>query len=125
MRGQLLPRLPKDAPMNVLGSHVTFDGQTSKQTDWRLAAGWKIVNERLKDIEALERRNKSQIKYEVDKAFEMAKYLDDTNLTKRDPATSQAYTSMVQMFTSKLEELTPLMILQKLDKEKQDLHKLL
>ena len=83
------------------------------------------MNERLKDIEALERRNKSQIKYEVDKAFEMAKYLDETNLTKRDPATSQAYTSMVQMFTSKLEELTPLMILQKLDKEKKDLHKLL
>ena len=54
----------------------------------KLAAGWRIVNERLKDIEALEKKNKSQIKYEVDKAFEMAKYLDDTNFTSRDPATS-------------------------------------
>ena len=61
----------------------------------KLAAGWRIVNERLKDIEQLEKRNKSQIKYEVDKAFEMAKYLDETNLASRDPATTQAYTSMV------------------------------
>ena len=53
-----------------------------------MAAGWRIVNERLKDIDALEKRNKSQIKYEVDKAFEIAKYLDESNFSKRDPATS-------------------------------------
>ena len=76
-----------------------------------MAAGWRIVNERLKDIDALEKRNKSRIKYEVDKAFEMAKYLDETNFTSRDPATSQAYTSMVQMCMSKLDQLTPFMIL--------------
>ena len=43
--------------------------EASKQ----LAAGWKIVNERLKDLEQLEKRNKSKLKFEVDKAFEMAK----------------------------------------------------
>ena len=69
----------------------------------QLAAGWRIVNERLKDIEQLERRNHSRIKYEVDKAFEMAKYLDETNLSSRDPATSHAYTSMVQMCVQKLD----------------------
>ena len=73
------------------------------------------MNERLKDIEHLEARQKSQIKYEVEKAFEMAKYLDETNMSSRDPATTQAYTSMVQMCMSHLDKLTPLMILQKLD----------
>ena len=91
----------------------------------KLAAGWRIVNERLKDIEQLEKRNKSQIKYEVDKAFEMAKYLDETNLASRDPATTQAYTSMVQMCMSRLDHLTPFMILQKLEQEKKDLQQLL
>ena len=69
----------------------------------KLAAGWRIVNERLQDLKALEQRNKSQIKYEVDKAFEMSKYLDETNFTARDPATSKAYTNMVQMCLSKLD----------------------
>ena len=73
------------------------------------------MNERLKDLDALEKRNKSQIKYEVDKAFEMAKYLDETNFTSRDPAVSQAYTSMIQMCMSKLDQLTPFMILKKLE----------
>ena len=49
----------------------------------------------MKEIEALEARNQSKIKYEVDKAFEMAKYLEETKLAKRDPQTSQAYTSIV------------------------------
>jgi len=57
----------------------------------------------------------------VDKAFEMAKYLDKTNFASRDPAANQAYTSMVQMFLGKVEELTPFMILQKLEAERKDL----
>ena len=91
----------------------------------QLAAGWRIVNERLKDLQQLEKRNKSQVKYEVEKAFEMAKYLDETNFSSRDPATSQAYTSMVNMCMSKLDQLTPFMILQKLEQEKRDLGQLL
>lgn len=87
----------------------------------RLSAGWKIVNERLKDIKAIEERNKSQIKYEVDKAFEMTKYLDDTNFTRRDPRLSQAYNSLVQMCLTKLDSLSPFMILQKIEKEKSEL----
>ena len=91
----------------------------------QLAAGWRIVNERLKDLEQLEKRNKSQVKYEVEKAFEMAKYLDETNFSSRDPATSQAYTNIVNMCMNKLEKLTPFMILRKLEQEKQDLRRLL
>ena len=33
--------------------------RTNEKSLRKLAAGWKIVNERLKDIEALEKRNKS------------------------------------------------------------------
>ena len=67
--------------------------------------------ERLKDIEALEKKNKSLIKYEVDKAFEMTKYLDETNFSKRDPAVGQAYISLVRMCMNKMDNLTPFMIL--------------
>jgi hypothetical protein len=86
-----------------------------KKNAEKLAAGWRIVNERLKDIEMLEKRNKSQIKYEVEKAFEMTKYLDETNFTKRDPEVGQAYISLVRMCMSKMENLTPFMILQKIE----------
>ena len=55
----------------------------------------------------------------------MAKYLDETNFSSRDPATSQAYTNIVNMCMNKLEKLTPFMILRKLEQEKQDLRRLL
>ena len=55
----------------------------------------------------------------------MAKYLDETNFSSRDPATSHAYTNIVNMCMNKLEKLTPFMILQKLEQEKQDLGRLL
>ena len=79
--------------------------------------GWKIIQERLQEIEALEARNRSQIKYEVDKAFEMAKYLEETKLAKRDPQTSQAYSSIIQMCMNRVDRLTPRMIVQKLEQE--------
>ena len=91
----------------------------------QMSAGWRMVNERLKDLQALEDRNKSQIKYEVEKAFEMTKYLDETNFKSRDPATSQAYLSMVQMCLTRLDQLTPHMMVKKLEEEKNDLQKLL
>ena len=50
----------------------------------------------MKRVEEREKRLEDQIKYEVDKAFEMTKYLDSTNFASRDPATSQAYSSLVQ-----------------------------
>lgn len=64
----------------------------------------------MREIEALEARHKSQIKYEVDKAFEMAKYLEETKLSKRDPQASQAYASIVQMCMNRVDQLTPEMI---------------
>ena len=91
----------------------------------QLATGWRHLNKRLKDLEQVEKRTKSQVKFEVDKAFEMVKYLDETNFSSRDPATSHAYTSMVQMCVNKLDQLTPFMILQKLEEEKRDLKQLL
>ena len=69
----------------------------------------------MKELEVLEARNKSRIKYEVDKAFEMAKYLEDTKVSKRDPQTSQAYSSIVQMCMNRVDKLTPGVILQKLE----------
>ena len=40
----------------------------------KISEAWQFINDRIAEIEAIERRNNSQIKYEVDKAFEMAKY---------------------------------------------------
>ena len=40
----------------------------------KLSEAWSFVNDRIAEIEAIEKRNNMQIKYEVDKAFEMAKY---------------------------------------------------
>ena len=51
----------------------------------------------------------------------MAKYLEETNFTKRDPDTSQVYTSIIQMCMSRVDQLTPSMIVNKLEKEKNDL----
>ena len=40
---------------------------------------WKEIGERVNKLEALKTLNESKIKYEVDKSFEMIKYLQDNN----------------------------------------------
>ena len=42
---------------------------------------WKEIGERVNKLEALKTLNESKIKYEVDKSFEMIKYLQNNSTT--------------------------------------------
>ena len=61
----------------------------------------------------------------MDKAFEMAKYFSATNMTARDLATVESYNRIVQLCISRLDKLTPVMMLQTLEEEINEMHKCL
>lgn len=74
----------------------------------------------MSEVVKLEKRLSDQVRYEVDKAFEMVNHSAFSNFVKRDRTVSQAYLALVGMCKNRLTDLNCVELSEKLQKERDD-----